>query len=459
MTSLTSSSAVEGLLLSLPEGVVVTDPQILAAYERDRELWSPSALPLALVRPTTTDQVVEVMRWASAHQVPVVPRGAGSGLTGAANATTGSIVLSLERLDRIVQIDHHDLCAVVQPGVLNADLKRAASAQGLFYAPDPASSEYCTLGGNVATNAGGLCCLKYGVTREAVLGLKVVLADGSVLSTGGRTVKDVAGLDLTSLFVGSEGQLGVITEITVRLVPLPEEPATLVATFDDLETAGEVVHQMVTTGRPSMCELMDQTTVRAVEAYRPSGLDTSAAALLLVQADDAAKETQIRHFAQLCERAGASFVMTTVDPEEGQLLTMARRVALEALESSGQWLLEDVGVPLSSIPDLVAGCQEIGEAYDLLVACFGHAGDGNMHPTIVFPQGDQDAEARARQAGESLVELALGLGGTVSGEHGIGQAKRSSMAHQVGAQHLDLQRQIKAVFDPAGLLNPGKSLA
>lgn len=458
MTTLTSPTPLQALAGVLPSGAVVTDPAVLGTYERDRELWAPSAPPLALVRPADTTQVAEVMRWATSYRIPVVPRGAGSGLTGAANAVAEGIVLSLERMDRVLEISDADLCAVVQPGVLNGDLKRAAAGRGLFYAPDPASSDFCTIGGNVATNAGGLCCLKYGVTRDAVLGLEVVLADGSVLRTGGRTLKDVAGLDLTSLFVGSEGQLGVVTETTVRLVPAPVPPATLVATFNELETAGRTVSAIVREGLPSMCELMDRSTLGAVEAYRPSGLDTEAQALLIVQSDGLARAEQIERMAEVCRSAGATFVMTTEDLDEGRLLTMARRVALDALESRGRWLLEDVGVPLSRVPALIAGCQEIGVAHDTLVACFGHAGDGNMHPTLVFRADDPAAERRAEEAGRAIVELALSLGGTVSGEHGIGMAKREKMAQQTGSLHLRLQRDIKRVLDPAGILNPGKSL-
>ncbi len=447
------------LVAVLPPGAVVTDPAVLPSYSRDRELWAPSGTPLALVRATETAHVVEVMRWATEHAVPVVPRGAGSGLTGGANAIDGGLVLSLEQMDQILRLDQHDLCAVVQPGVLNAELRRVARTAGLMYAPDPGSSDFCTIGGNVATNAGGLCCLKYGVTRDAVLGLEIVLANGDVLRTGGRTMKDVAGLDLTSLFVGSEGQLGIATEVTVRLLPAPPTPATLIASFADLAHAGVAVHEIVRSGRPSMCEVMDQTTLRAVEAHRPSGLDLDSAALLLVQSDEADAATEITTFAKICEAAGATFTMATTDPVESEMLTMARRVALDALEAQGQWLLEDVCVPLSAVPELVAFCHEVGTRHDVLVACFGHAGDGNMHPTVVFPIGDTAAERRAEAAASDLVAKALTLGGTVTGEHGVGIAKRSKMEAQVGPVHLRVQRAVKQVLDPANILNPGKSLA
>ncbi len=451
------AGVIEELIRELPAGSVVADAEVLLSYARDRELWAPSALPEAVVRPRSTEQVATVMRWASRHTVPVVPRGAGSGLAGAANAVEGGIVLSLEAMDDVLAVDPANQCAVVQPGVITADLKRLVAGHGLRYPPDPGSTEFCTIGGNVATNAGGLCCLKYGVTRDSVIGLEVVLADGRILRTGGRTVKDVAGLDLLGLFVGSEGMLGVVTEITVRLRPAPRSVATLVASFDDLNAAGRAVAGVVREGRPSMCELMDAPTLRAVEEYRPSGLDTEAAALLLVQTDDGDAEA-IERCARACEEAGAGFVMTTQDDAESELLTMARRTALDALEARGQWLLDDVCVPLSAVPDLVAGCQEIGEGHGVTVACFGHIGDGNMHPTVVFDHGDADAASRARLAAEEIVRLGLRLGGTVTGEHGVGLAKRELMAEQVGAVHLEVQRAVKHALDPLGILNPGKSL-
>ena len=450
------TTAIDELSRELSPGSVLTDPEILASYERDRELWAPAAAPLAVVRATAAEQISTVLRWATRHSIPVVPRGAGSGLAGAANGVEGGIVLSLEAMDQVLALDPTDQYAIVQPGVVTAELKRLAAAHGLRYAPDPGSAEFCTIGGNVATNAGGLCCLKYGVTRDSVLGLEVVLADGRILRLGGRTVKDVAGLDLLGLFVGSEGMLGVVTEVTLRLRPAPRSVATLVATFDELAAAGRAVAGVLTEGRPSMCELMDAPTLQAVEEYRPSGLDTDAAALLLVQTDDGDAEA-IERCARACEEAGAGFVMTTQDEAESELLTMARRTALDALEAQGQWLLDDVCVPLSAVPDLVAGCQEIGGRHGVTVACFGHIGDGNMHPTVVFAPGDE-AESRAQRAAEEIARLGLRLGGTVTGEHGVGLAKRDLMAEQVGPVHLDVQRAVKHALDPAGILNPRKSL-
>jgi len=448
------------LAATLSPGSLVTDPSVVEGYSRDREPWSPHGQALALVRAGSRDDVVATMRWASSTRTPVVPRGAGSGLAGAANAVEGCVVLCTERMDAVLEIDAADMLAVVQPGVVNGDLKRAVAAKGLFYPPDPGSQDFCSIGGNVATNAGGLCCVKYGVTRDAVLGLEVVLADGRVLRTGGRTVKDVAGLDLTRLFVGSEGMLGVVTEVTVRLLPARPAPSTVVALFDDLVAAGRAVSSVVATMRPSMCELMDAATIAAVEDHQPSGLDRSAAALLLLQTDEpgASGEAESLALQRLCEQAGATFAMATSDPAEGELLTMARRSAVTALEARGGWVLDDVGVPLSAVPDLVAGCRRVGLDHDVEVATFGHAGDGNMHPTVVYPRQDPDAQARAAAAFRALLDLALDLGGTVTGEHGVGLSKRSHLARQVGEVHLDVQRAVKAALDPLGILNPGKSL-
>jgi glycolate oxidase len=282
-----------------------------------------------------------------------------------------------------------------------------------------------------------------------------------VLRTGGRTVKDVAGLDLTRLFVGSEGLLGVVTEVTVRLLPARPAPSTVVATFDDVVAAGEAVSQIVASGRPSMCELMDAATLRAVQDYRPMGLDTDVAALLLLQSDagGSAGDAECEQFTQCCQKAGATFVMTAADAAEGEQLTVARRLAVTALEARGGWVLDDVGVPLSAVPDLIAGCEQVAAAEGVEIATFGHAGDGNMHPTVVYTRGDPASEAAAERAFREVLDVALRLGGTITGEHGVGLAKRAHLRRQVGDVHLDVQRAVKAALDPLGILNPGKSLA
>jgi glycolate oxidase len=448
------------LVAVLPPEGLVTDPDVLESHRRDQAGWAPAGSPRVLVRPASTAEVQAVLRVASAHRVPVVPRGAGSGLSGGANAVDGCIVLSLTRMNRILEIDRRGLYAVVQPGVINGTLKAAAAELGLWYAPDPASWEFSTLGGNLATNAGGLCCVKYGVTGDAVLGLEAVLADGSVVRTGGRTFKNVAGYDLTRLFVGSEGTLGIITEATLKLRPRPPRATTLVASFPTLVGAGTAVTEIMADTRPSLLELMDRTTVRAVEAARPMGLDVNAAALLLARSDAGGEQgvAECARMAAVCEAAGATFIAHSSDEAEGELLLGARRLAFPALERQGSTLLDDVGVPLSRIPDLLAAVERIAEQHGVLIGTFGHAGDGNMHPTLVFDQNDPDEVARARAAFDDILHAVLELGGTITGEHGVGLLKRPFIARQLGPETHRLHLAIKSAMDPLGILNPGKLL-
>ncbi|MCY1042249.1 FAD-binding protein [Corallococcus sp. bb12-1] len=453
-----TDDVVQALSKVLPAESLVTDPDVLQAHRNDQAEWAPSGMPSVLVRPASTSEVRAVLDVARVLRVPVVARGAGSGLSGGANASEGCIVLSLLRMNRVLEVDRRGMLAVVQPGALNAAVKAAAADQGLWYAPDPASWEFSTIGGNLATNAGGLCCVKYGVTGDAVLGLEVVLADGSVVRTGGRTVKNVAGYDLTRLFVGSEGTLGIITEATLRLRPRPPKATTLLATFPTLVGAGTAVSDIMGTTRPSLLELMDRTTVRAVESWKPMGLDVGAAALLLARSDagGAQGEEEIGWMAAACERAGATFVMNTTDEAEGELLMGARRFAFPALEQQGATLLDDVGVPISRIPELLAAVERIAEQHGVLIGTFGHAGDGNMHPTVVFDRGDLDAMTRAKQAFDDILHAALDLGGTITGEHGVGSLKRGFLPAQLGPETLHLHRTLKGALDPLGILNPGK---
>ncbi|RJS20753.1 FAD-binding oxidoreductase [Corallococcus sp. H22C18031201] len=451
---------VRELAAVLPADGWVTDSDVLEAHRRDQAEWAPSGQPRVLVRPRTTEEVQAVLRVAAAGRVPVVARGAGSGLSGGANAIDGCIVLSLARMNRVLEVDPGGMVAVVQPGVLNGAVKAAAAEHGLWYAPDPASWEFSSIGGNLATNAGGLCCVKYGVTGDSVLGLEVVLADGSVVRTGGRTVKNVAGYDLTRLFIGSEGTLGVITEATLRLRPRPPRATTLVASFPTLVSAGTAVADIMRATRPSLLELMDRATVRAVEAWKPMGLDVEAAALLLARSDAGGEQgvAEIEQMRASCERAGATFVMSTADEAEGELLMGARRFAFPALEHQGATLLDDVAVPLSRIADLFAAVERIAAERQVLIGTFGHAGDGNMHPTVVFEREDPVALTRAKQAFDDILQAALALGGTITGEHGVGSLKRAFLGVQLGPTSMRLHETIKRAVDPHGLLNPGKML-
>ena len=441
----------------LPEAALVTDPDIVDPYRRDRAETVAPGVPLAVVRATSVADVQAVMRVASAHRIPVVPRGAGTGLSGGSAAVDGCITLSTSRL-RHLQVDPVAQLAVVGPGLLNAEVKAAAREHGLWYPPDPSSFEICSIGGNLATNAGGLCCVKYGVTTDYVLGLDVVLADGTLVHLGGQTVKDVAGYDLKRLFVGSEGTLGIIVGATLRLRPPPPPATTLVATFPDVVAAGRAVVGVVGRIRPAALELMDRAAVAAVEAARPTGLDTGVGALLLARSDagGGARGDEVGWVTDACEGAGASYVAATDDEDEGEMLMAARRMAIPAVERLGTVLIEDVGVPVPQIPALVAAVEDVAERRSTAIPVIGHAGDGNLHPLVTFDRHDAGAAARAGAAFDEVMEAALRLGGTVTGEHGIGTLKVRHLADQLGPDVLRITRAVKAALDPEGILNPGK---
>lgn len=446
------------LLAGLPAAAVLTDPDVTASYAGDMAGFCPSGTPAAVVLPQTVEQVQHVMRTATALRVPVVPQGARTGLSGAANADDGAIVLSFVRMDRIVEIDPVNRIAVVEPGVVNAALSRAVAAEGLFYPPDPSSWETCTIGGNIGTGSGGLCCVKYGVTAEYVLGLDVVLPDGRLLTTGRRTAKGVAGYDLTRLFVGSEGSLGAVVGATLALKPAPGQQLALAAEFPSAAAACDAICRIMAGGHvPSLLELMDRTTVRAVNSLTRMGLPESTEALLLAAFDTPDPAADLAALGALCTAAGATEVVPAADAAESELLLAARRAALPALEAvSGTTMIDDVCVPRSRLGAFLDGVAEIAAAYDLTIGTCVHAGDGNTHPNVCFDPADPDESARARKSFDAIMALGLELGGTITGEHGVGLLKKEWLAKELGPVGLELQRAIKGVFDPLGIMNPGK---
>ncbi len=444
----------------LPADSVQTDADVVAAYGQDRAIFEAAGTAAVLVMPRDTAEVVATVQAAKAAGVPIVPRGAGTGLTGAANAVDGCIVVSLHRMDAILDIDVVNRTATVQPGAINSDLKAAVADVGLFYPPDPASFEMSSIGGNVATNAGGLCCLKYGVTRDYVMSLEVVLASGEILRTGRRTMKNTAGLDLTGVFVGSEGVLGIITEITLKLVPAPPPPATAVAYFAELPDAGAAIVEVFAEGHdPTLMEIVDQASLRQVDSVFNMDLDTSAACLLLIQTAGEGSGAAIADIARICQSNGATEVHHVEDPAEGDMFIEVRRKVWLAFEALGKAMLpEDVAVPRQRLPELLAGIVAIGERHQIELPTIGHAGDGNMHPLMVFDGNDPAEVARAKSAFADIVALSLSLGGTIAAEHGVGTLKRPFLEDELNPVQLAVQRSVRDLLDPDHMLNPGKAL-
>ncbi|MEV4263693.1 FAD-linked oxidase C-terminal domain-containing protein [Kribbella sp. NPDC049584] len=456
------SEVVEQLRQALPPEALVTDPDRMESYRYDRAMFCPAGMPLAVVLARETAHVQAAVRIAAEAGVPIVPQGARSGLSGAANALDGCIVISLEKMDKILAIEPVDRYVVTQPGVYNAVLSRAVAEQGLFYPPDPSSWEFCSIGGNLSTNSGGLCCVKYGVTTDYVLGLEVVLADGRVLRTGRKTVKGVAGYDLAKLIVGSEGTLGIITEATLALRPAAAKPKTMAALFGSGVEAGNAILEIIRSGVSlSLLEIMDRTTIQAVNKYKRMDLPEEAAAMLIAQSDAGgeAGAADVATVAKLCRDHGALECIEAEDDAEGELLLEGRRVALTALEELGTTMIDDVAVPRSRLAEFIGRLEQLSAELDITIGVLGHAGDGNMHPTVVFDQTDPGQAERAQQAFDRVMEIGLELGGTITGEHGVGVLKRAWLAEEVGPVSLDVHRAIKNALDPKNLLNPGKIVA
>lgn len=453
---LAADEVIDALRERIPSSPILTDPDVTEGYRRDFAKDPDAGRPLAVVRATSTEDVQEVMRWASENAIAVIPRGAGSGLSGGATAVTGGIVLTTE-LMREIEVDPVTRTAVVQPGLLNAEVKKAVAEHGLWYPPDPSSFEICSIGGNAATNAGGLCCVKYGVTTDYILGMEVVLADGKAVRLGGPRLKDSAGFSLTKLFVGSEGTLGIITEIIVRLIPKQAPASTVVGTFPTVADSTQAILDITRVTRPAMLEFMDRASIRAVEDVKRMGLDVDAHGMLIAQSDSPGADCsrEVEFMAEVFRNNNAADVFTTDDPDEGEAFAAARRFAIPAVERKGTLLLEDVGVPLPALPQLIERIEEIAALRDVLIAVIAHAGDGNTHPLIVHNPNDPKETARANLAFGEIMDFAISLGGTITGEHGVGRLKKNWLPGQVGEDVMDLTRRIKSALDPQNLLNPG----
>jgi glycolate oxidase len=442
---------------------VLSSPEDLHAYSYDANPKYGS-LPDMIVQPATTEEVAAVVKVVREKGLKVVPRGSGTGLSGGTVPSEGGVVVALSRMNQLLEIDEANLTATVQAGVVTQDLHNAVEEKGLFYPPDPGSKQISTMGGNVAEGAGGLRGLKYGVTRDYVLGLEAVLADGRILRTGGKAMKDVAGYDLTGLFVGSEGTLGIITEILVELVPLPKFKRTLLALYDNLDAAARSVSAIVANRIiPATLEFLDSGTIRMVEDYSQLGLPTDAEALLLIEQDGSVPEAvnhDIEQISELCRAEGAREVKVADDSEEAAALLQARGAAIPAMARARPTLiLEDATVPRSKLAEMVEAIERIAEKHDVTIYTFGHAGDGNLHPTCLTDIRDEEELERVEAAFVEIFETALQLGGTITGEHGIGLSKAPYLEWKLGPVGVDVMKALKNALDPDNIFNPGKIFA
>ncbi|MFZ9926999.1 MAG: FAD-binding oxidoreductase [Candidatus Nanopelagicaceae bacterium] len=439
---------------------VLDDAAAREAYSRDATPLF-KGLPEVIVAPHSTGEVSEVVKFARSTKTPIIARGAGSNLCAATVPLNGGIVLSMMQMKQILEVSRNEMLAVVQPGVSTQQLDDAVAKEGLMYVPDPGSKTVSTLGGNVATSAGGLRGLKYGTTKNYILGLEAVLGTGEIIRTGGRLVKDVAGYDITRLLIGSEGTLAIFTEITTVLSPRPKSSKYGVAYFNNLAEASVAVDSIVASGiLPATLEFLDNTCIKAVEDFAHLGLDKEAGALLLFGDDGGAEsvEKAVAEMAEISSAArGVRAVTLAPDVAAADALLYARRCSLPALARLGSMsILEDISVPRPQLSRAAEAIEGIGEKYSLLIGTFGHAGDGNLHPTIVINKDDADEVARAEKSLADIFNLALDLGGTITGEHGVGSAKLPYLKQKLGDVSLALHRNIKSVFDPDGILNPGR---
>ncbi|WP_298417112.1 FAD-linked oxidase C-terminal domain-containing protein [Brevibacterium sp.] len=451
----------------LSPGSLTTDPDVVDAHSSDEALFCPREGAIALVRAASTEDVQEVMRFATEHRVPVVPQGARSGISGGANAVPGAILLNVSKMKDIVAVNEAERLVTVQPGIINQDLKDRLAPYGLSYPPDPGSVALSSIGGNIATNAGGLCCVKYGVTRDYVRSLKVVLADGTLTTLGPATAKGVAGLDMRHLFIGSEGTLGIVVEATLRLIPALPDPFTAIATFPDERSGLQTVADfMAGGGVPSLLEFLDGSSLRMLNDYGDFGLDAEAGAMLIMQVDQSPTESEaaMETFAEVARRCGALDVAYSDDPTDSAALITARRMIQPAYEKfagahGGGQLLDDVCLPRTAVPEFCDRLSALRESSGLEIALVAHAGDGNMHPSVFFDAGDEAATATAQEVFEEIMHIGIELGGTITGEHGVGYLKRAWLPNELDEGSRRIQMAVKNALDPLGILNPGKMLA
>jgi len=443
------------------ENVQISLAQRLA-YSYDATAMYQS-MPEAVVSPRNTKEVVEIVRLCNSQKIPIVPRGSGTNLAAGTVPTSGGIVLLFKNMNQIIELDEENLTLTVQPGVITKDLIEYVEKFGLFYPPDPSSMKISTIGGNINENSGGLRGLKYGVTRDYVSGLEVVLPNGDVMRTGGKLAKDVAGYDLTSLFVGSEGTLGIVTEATLSLVPLPEYKETMIAYYDSLEHAAETVSHIIASKIiPTTLEFMDQATIEVVEDFAKIGLPTDVEAILLIEQDgpEAIVKQEMKQIEEICQQNRARSVILASNQEEAEDLRTARRAALSALaRKSPTTILEDATVPRSKIAEMVRAIGKIASKYNVKICTFGHAGDGNLHPTCLTDARNQDEMERVEKAFAEIFQVSIELGGTITGEHGVGEMKAPYLEWKLGREGIEVMKKIKDSIDPYHLFNPGKIFA
>lgn len=436
-----------------------TEPEDLVCYSFDAS--NSEEMPSAVIWPATTEEVIRIMRYAYENNLTVVPRGAGTGMTGGSIPVKGCLVMSLERMNGLIDLDRENMTALVEPGLINGRFQKEVEEEGLFYPPDPASMNFCTIGGNVAENAGGPRALKYGVTRDYVMELEAVLTGGSLIRTGVKTHKGVVGYDLTRLLVGSEGTLAVITKVRLKLLPLPEDVITLLAFFYDLSTAGRAVSSIISSRIiPRTLEFMDREAIRATENFHPLGLPHATEALLLIEIDGPVStiRKEAEKVVDLLHKLGSD-VRVAEDEDARDKLWEARRSLSPALyHISPHKINQDIVVPRNRIPDMIDGLKKISEKTGLKIVNFGHAGDGNIHVNIMVDKTNEEECRKGQAAIKDIFELTLSLGGTISGEHGIGITKIPYISMEIKEKELSLMRGIKGVFDPKNILNPGKAI-